>query len=70
MKTERVMSIVLLTESFFLIPDISITAKQCSLAWRSMSWARTAPASVSGEVQANYEMKNAIMWIFREEVKQ
>lgn len=54
LKMEHVMSIVLLTESFFLIPNVSITAKQRNPAPRNVPVVRTAPASVTGEMRANY----------------
>lgn len=50
---EHITSIVLLTVHF-LIPDVSISAKQHYSALRSAPLVRTAPASVTGERQADY----------------
>lgn len=53
LKTEHIMSIVLLT-AYFLITDVSIPAKQHYSAPSRAPLGWTAPASVTGERQADY----------------
>lgn len=53
LKMENVMSIVLLTESFFLF-QTSQSLPSSAAQLRGAPVVRTAPASVTGERQANY----------------